>query len=391
MPENGPETQGGLTRRQVIKGGLLLAGGITAELALLKYGDNIFPAGQESNSEDQETYLQVQGGEIVDEEQLVDLLNEAEKSDKPVTADPTILRSTVYSVMRYHGLPEDLALKTADRIYIGELPHEDGLAGLDKDGFFIVLNATNFDDPEAEHETHANLSWSSLIHLASHEATHVSAYARSENAVEDYGSLGKAYLTGATHGFGSNGETYEGPFNFIYPAVPGGLLPNTIEEWTAEAGRINFIRHLGEKGLAGEYTASVETSRLSCRCHAFLEPSIRQVYDSSQPKVLGSEFSPAWLLDRHTESRRASVFLSLGEGILEQNPATDIESHQESSVRGLGMLGFSAFVYERGPIIPGTLRFLRETAVDDEELLRLAQGHQSFLNRLYGVDIGQEL
>lgn len=377
MPDNGPETQQGITRREAI--GL----GLTAAAALTFVGYSIEGLLDSAEKDSKDYTLSIEGGEIVEDEELVALLNEAVGSEKPVTADPTILKSTLHSVMRFNGVSEELAGKTTERIYIDDLEHEDGLAGLDENGFFVVLNNANFDQERTADNSNPYSGWSSLIHLMAHEGTHISAVLDTESALsEDYGPLGEAHLAGGIYGFGAVKDVFDGRFDFIHPKAFDAQLPNTIEEWTAEAGRINFVRYLGEQGLTGEYTDSVTTSRLSCRCHVFLEPSLRQAYDPAQSTGLGSEFTPDWLLEHHNRSQRGEAFLRVGQGILQQNPNTDSQDIDESTVRGLGMLGFSASVYEQGAKKPDTLKSMRSAKIDERQLVKLARLHQGFLDTI---------
>ena len=361
MSQDSPEKQ--ITRRELIGMGVA----ITASVAIGSYTIDRFLG--EEDTIDPSDYSLVEGGKIVNDGRLIDLLNKA-GNKKEVFPDPTLLKSTVYSALRYHGLSANMAHKAASQVYIGDLPNQDGLAGLDKNTPFLVVDNSNFEEGR---------SWSSLVHLLGHEATHISSTPDIKSVIsEDYGPLGKAYMYGRIYGFSATDEEFKGPFNFIYPKASGKELPNTIEEWAAEVGRINFIRHLGNKGLSNEYTESVTADHLSCRCHAFLEPSIRREYRSA------SDF-PEWLLVQHRENKRAEAFLQIGKVTLEQNPNLDEDSLSEASTRGLGMLSFSAFVYEHYTKGPGTSNSLVSERLDDARLVELSQQHQQFLDDIYKV------
>lgn len=375
-----PETEKGLTRRQVIGGGLALGGLWLVQ----KYVPDIFSGDEQVPR--QPEYIPVQGGEILKDEQLVSLLNETAASDRPVDPDPTILRSVLYSVMRYNGVDEEQAKAVTHRMFIGDIPGgHDGIAGMDRNGLYVVLNSSNFDELEKSGRFKTPNSWSSLVHLIAHEGTHVSSVPEHEEVSEDYGVLGTALLSGEVYAFSSTKEEFEGSFDFINPRVGEFYLPNTMEEWAAEAGRINFVRYLGKKGLSKDYTDSVEASHIMCRCHDFLQPSIREAYAPGGAQELGPVFSPDWLLGMHYKGQRAETFLQIGRGILGRNSMPGVQAASPDLVRGVGMLGFSAFAYERSFQAPGTLNALGSSKVDESSIKDLAQGHQDYLDSLYAA------
>ena len=53
----------------------------------------------------------LEGGEIVDDKSLAKLYKEAFSSGRPLEIDPTIIRSTAYSAMRFFGVEEEVARK----------------------------------------------------------------------------------------------------------------------------------------------------------------------------------------------------------------------------------------------------------------------------------------
>lgn len=374
-PAEGFEFEGEITRREFIAKGLKLAGGLAGTYGVARWV--LLPLIEEEHPS-------IQGGEILDDQDLVVKLNNLAGQNQSVTPDPTVLRSTLYSTMIHNGLPKKFAESASERIFVQNLEGHDGLADLDENGPFVVLGATNFDKSGQFTDQHRHNDWPSLVHLIAHETTHISSEPNMIDLLtEDYGPLGKAYLSNGISGFSSAEEKFEGPFNFIRPVVPAGELPNTIEEWAAEVGRINYIREMGTKGLSENYTKSVEESRLSCRCHSFLEPSIRQAFSSQAQNTFGEVFTPVWLQLQHREKLRSQTFLVLGREILLKNSNQSIANLAESTIRAVGMLGFSAFVFEQGYNTPLTIQALINTPINDQRVLELAGKHQEFLNNIY--------
>lgn len=294
----------------------------------------------------------LESGTFVDWQELVQLYLDAITTDLPVLPDPTIFKTTAQLTMELNGLSPEIAMQRADNIRIvnsteiGTTAAARTTSNSGKLG--ILLSEDAFDHSRPGQNPSELRSWQQVLWLTSHEATHTSPDAVDDTpSTEDLGPLGKMKIKGNRYGFFAD-ETYEGNgpnlIQFGVRYVQDGPIEtmHPIEEITGEIGRINFMTGLGAMGLdqvgiTPEYINDIQPA------YRFLRQAVVDVYDPVWNEYTSGVLSPTSFMEYHQDSNRSGFHYDLGAALAKQNKHSP--SLSEEAIRGLGALGFAAFVH----------------------------------------------
>ena len=347
------ERQGeSIGRREFIRVGLL-GGTAAAGLATSYWYLREIRSG-EGNEEYDLVGEKLQGGEIIDEKEVVQRYLQAIEDDRPLTPDPTIIRSTLYHAMRFFGTDVRLAKRRSENVSISNNEIGGCLGACTYDsasGLGVELNKEVFV------RSRGKLGWILSLLALSHEAYHISVKKVSDwPETEDYGVLGSYTYSREKRGFFRGEEQYQGEFtdliNAPFPVLVGEEITRISlpEEFFTEFAKLRYYRHLlfGLPSGLGQNSEAVMYQDYSPFPN-FIQ-SLVNIQDTQRyPDRLswqdwwGGALSAKTIDKLHFESDRFSLYRGIGERILFWNENENSQL-SETDTAALGVVAFADFV-----------------------------------------------
>lgn len=354
MKEKGDgRVSSGAERRRFLKVALLGAGGLTLAVPLGKFLIDITHNG-EGNEDFSLAGELLEGGEIVDNASLAQLYKEVIDSGKPVEADPTIIRSTVYNGMLFFGTSESLAAKRSQNITLSK--ENRGLEGCGGGAACVYDSSLGLGvelTPQSIFNGDSESGWLALLQVLSHEAFHLSVKRVNDRPrVEDFGVLGKYRISKDTRGFW-RAEEYWGELGDLMERTilneNGDRYPvSFVEEFFAELGNSRYFKYLMSLGLGD---LEIAQALKDATVFPFFRQGLVDVQDTqgvegnlSWQDWWGGVLNFAKIDKLHYGNDRVGLFESLGARIVYLNKNPDSQNLSREDLAGLGLLAFNDFI-----------------------------------------------
>ncbi|MEK7113112.1 MAG: hypothetical protein AAB875_07440 [Patescibacteria group bacterium] len=347
------QVSSGAERRRFLQVALLGAAGLTLSVPLGKFLFDITQNG-EGNEDFSLAGELLEGGEIVDNATLAQLYKEVIDSGRPVEADPTIIRSTVYNGMLFFGTSESLAAKRSQNITLSK--ENRGLGGCRGGAACVYDSSLGLGvelTPQSIFNENSELGWLALLQTLSHEAFHLSVKRVNDRPrVEDFGVLGKYRIFKDTRGFW-RAEEYRGELGDLMkrtiPYENGERYPvSFVEEFFAELGKSRYFKYLMSLGLGD---LEIAQALKDATAFPFFRQGLIDVQDTqgagenlSWQDWWGGVLNFADIDKLHYKNDRVGLFESLGARIVYWNKNPDSHNLSRENLAGLGLVAFNDFI-----------------------------------------------
>ena len=293
----------------------------------------------------------LQVGEIIGDRELAQKYLEAIEGERPLEADPTIIRSTLYNAMRFYGTSERLAKRRSENVSISndEVNRCLGACAYDSaSGLGAEFNEGVFA------ESRGKLGWILSLLALSHEAYHLSVKkVLDRKGTEDYGVLGSYRYSREVRGFWRSDDVYNGEFADLINAPPPTLVGDNItrislpEEFFAEFGKLRYYKYLLSSGLGKNKDASMfrDHSAFPNFIQSLVNIQDTQGHDDSisWQDWWGEALSAETIDNLHYQSDRFGLYRGIGERILFWNEKEKSPLSEEDTA-ALGVVAFADFV-----------------------------------------------
>ncbi len=291
----------------------------------------------------------LKGGDILYDKPLADLYEKILSSEKPLEINPTIIRSTAYSAMRFFGTEEKIARKRSKNIFLVERETGEGVCSRGSGcsyhnglrGLSMELEKGMFSEGR---------SWLDFLKIMAYESAHLSVAKsrRGEMITEDYGILGKVTDDKGRWSFAGSLESYEGAAKFLMErsisnSLEGNTIFNYLEEFYAVLGEVRYPEYLMSLGITKTETIH-EWTGVS---YSFLQQAVVDLYDNSELgwKNWWGEAMDFRTLDRfHYTNDRIGFFKNVGRRVMEKNTSGKVANLSEGNIAALGLVAFTDFV-----------------------------------------------
>ncbi len=294
---------------------------------------------------------ELNGGEIIPENQLIEKYRQILDNNSPIEVNPTIIRSTLYHAFRFYGMDDNFARRHAQIISITEdsesfCPGTSCSLNSNK-GLGIELSTNLFKNHSPD-----PINWIILLHDLTHEAYHNSINrVRQENNFEDYGPLGSYYGFVEKRGFVRFNEKYDGQTDLIrrqYRLTSKSQYLGTIaEEFMAENGWQRYYKHLLSNGLNQSARALTFDGMT---VFEFLDQGLVNTLDEqgsgghiSWQKWWGDSMNPDQTGKLHRQNDRSEFCHGLGQAVLNNNPLQSTFTLPDEDVRAIGVIAFADY------------------------------------------------
>lgn len=339
----------------------------------------------------------IEGGMFVDDKLLAQLYRDAITSQRPVTPDPTLFKTTAKLTMEQNGLISRSAFERANNMRIAS-SIELGTTAVARtrrgtEGLAVLVSQDAFDHSRPGQNPSELQTWRQVLWLISHESTHVSPDAvDNKPMVEDFGPLGKMRIRGNRYGFFAD-EIYEGStanlVQFNVRFVQNGPIESIhlLEEIAGEIGRINFMKRLAALGLdqvgvTNEYIYDIQ------QAYRFLRQAVIDIYNPFWHQYTNGILSADSIMKFHQESRRDDFHLALGQALVRRNRHRP--TLPDEAIRGVGALGFAAFVHagdkEKVADPRPVLTLMREQPLTTTSIVQRSQELAVWTRQIYGLN-----
>lgn len=293
----------------------------------------------------------LEGGEVVDETELVQMYLKKMVEEVPIYPDPTMIRSTIFNAMKFFGMDDETSSRRSKNISVSLCSEENTSCthfySYDtSSGLGVEINDGALDPKDGP------TAWKNLLLALSHEAYHLSVRKVDDRkSIEDYGVLGIYESVKNKRGFFSSSEECLGEIDLInrdhFENVTRAKRFSLPEEFFAELGMLRYFDHLLSKGL--ENSSLVDKTKMTVGYPIFVQGLV-DIQDTK-----GEDGSMSWKdwwgralefdhVDKlHRKNKRHTLYKGVGERILYHNASTKMWGLKGPDIAALGVVAFADF------------------------------------------------